>query len=246
MPEKNSAMKDFLADIPVANQQPTDDIFEKPLDGSEVQTQPEKDVEVRRAKKALQAEREANIELNAKLQALTERDRFEKETEGKDVNEKLLHLYGDDDKGRQAAKLTQDLLNDTRAQAREEALEAFKQEREQEAKEVASSRQVLDEMLEDIEDEFNVDLTSDTPQAEKDRKGFYATLQKFSPKDKDGQVINYADPIATWETYQTLKQPVQNRAKELSSRSMTPSGASTETKLEQTVSERFLKDNGII
>lgn len=256
--EKKSAMEQFLGDIPVADQVKADDLFERPLvEETEpvVEAEPEKAAVAaddeprknrfhRRLEVKLQAEREANIALNERLKVLSETQRFAQDTGS--VDEKLINLYGDDEKGRAAAKLTQQLLNETKAQAREEALEAVRAEREKEAQEVASSQQELDTMLEDIEDEFNVDITSDTPEAKKARTGFYATLEKISPKNDKGEVTAYADPIATWEMYQQRLQPKNNRAKELSSRSMVQSGASTETKLEANVQERFLRESGII
>jgi len=96
-------------------------------------------------------------------------------------------------------------------------------------------------MLESVEDEFNVELSK--PQ----QKGFLELLEKLSPKDKQGNVIAYADPSAVWEEYQsrTKKKP-DTRAKDLSSRSMTTSQTSKESTLNNDATERFLKENGIL
>lgn len=255
MPNEKSAIEEFLDDIPVAGEQQGQDILNAPLTGDEGQIVPVKDEavitqrdnrEARRAKKALQEEREANIFVTAKLEAATEALRFARETDTQNVDENLIRLYGNDEKGLLAAKITQDLLNKTKQEAREEALSSFREEQEQADQEVATHRNELDEMLDDIEDEFNVDLTSDSPAALKARQGFYAALQKLSPKNRDGIVTDYADPLATWEYVQSQQKPADTRAKDLGSRSMVRSGASGESKLEASSTERFLKDAGII
>lgn len=256
MPKDKSAMEEFLDDIPVAGNKDKQDILNAPLIEEGVgQTVPVKDEatitsrdnrEARRAKAALQAEREANIALNARLEAMSEAQRFARETSTDNVDENLIRLYGNDEKGQLAAKITQDLLNKTKQEAREEALESFREEQEQSDQEVATYRNELDEMLEDIEDEFNVDLTSDTPSALKARQGFYAALQKLSPKNREGIVTDYADPMATWEYVQSQQKPADTRAKDLGARSMVRSGSSSDSKLEASATERFLKDAGII
>lgn len=248
-------MEEFMEDIPVAGEQ-QQDVLNAPLtQGNESQIVPAKDDaaitprdnrEARRAKAALQAEREANIALNARLETITEQQRFARETNSDNVDENLIRLYGNDEKGLLAAKITQDLLNKTKQEAREEALESFRDEQTKAEQEVATYRNELDGMLEDIEDEYNVDLTSDTPQATRARQGFYAALQKLSPKTQDGTVTDYADPLATWEYFQAQQKPTNTRAQDLGSRSMVRSGASGDSKLEASATERFLKDAGII
>lgn len=253
-------MEQFLSDIPVANQQAEGtDIFEQSLEGTQeaavvapettetadADGEPRKNRQHRRLEGKLQAEREANIALTERLKTLSEVQKFAAVTEGT-VDQDLIRLYGDTETGRQAAKLTQGLLEKNKTQAREEALELFKQQQEEANAEKVANQKELDDMLEDIEDEFSVDITSDTPAARKSRQGFYSLLEKMSPKNKDGMVVDYADPIATWEMYQLQNKPDNNRAKDLSARTMVRSGASVETKLESTAQERFLKDAGII
>lgn len=242
-------MQQFLGDIPVLENQNVDDIFAKPvIETTEVPTKDEevhKNRQHRRLESRLQEEREANIALNARLQALSEAQKFATDIEGS-IDESLLRLYGDNDTGRQAAKITQNLLNRTRDEATHAALEKFQETQQQEANEIAEQHGVLDGMLEELEDEFNVDLTSNTAEAKRARIGFFATLERVSPKDKEGNVKDYADPIATWEFYQSQNKPDNNRAKDLGSRSMVKSGASGTENLQITAQERFLKEAGII
>lgn len=255
--DKKSAMEEFLGDIPVAGQQKqTEDVFDKPLDGKEVidpekggdtEPEPRKNRHHRRLEAKYQAEREVNIGLAARLEAMSEAQKFIKDTNASNVDENLIRLYGNDEKGLLAAKITQDLLNKTKVEARQEALDAFTKQQEDAAQEVAAHRSELDEMLEEVEDEFNVDLTSDEPTAIKARQGFYKMLEKVSPKNKEGVVTDYADPLATWEFYQQQNKSTDtNRAKDLGSRSMVKSGSSGDSNLEASAQERFLKEAGII
>lgn len=245
-------MEQFLGDIPVVEEQEF---------GGETKVEPEKEQtekvsqitprdnrEARRAKAALQQEREANIALNARLEAMTEAQKFARDTKDVKVDESLLTLYGSDDNGRRAAEITQRLLDKTKADARAEALELFQEEQRKAQAEVGAQEKVLDEMLEQVEDEYDVDLTSNTPQAKKARQGFLSLLEEVSPKDREGNVKDFADPVATFKLLrsQQSSSPETNRAKDLSSRSMVRTGSSGDSKLEQTAQERFLKEAGII
>lgn len=252
MPEnqQKNAMDEFLADIPTGDQQKPEDILTAELMGGttseKVVEEPHKNRFHRRLESKYQAEREANIALAARIEAMTEAQKFSKDTNSSNVDENLIKLYGSDEKGLMAARITQDLLNRTREEASASALEAFQEHQESLDREVQESRNELDGFLEGIEDEFNVDLTSDTPAARKARQGFFVTLEKMSRKNEAGQVTDYADPFSTWEVYQSQSRPDNNRAKDLASRSMVRSGASGDSKLEQTAQERFLREAGII
>jgi hypothetical protein len=100
-------------------------------------------------------------------------------------------------------------------------------------------------MVEEIEDEFDVDLTS--KESEKARTDFYKLLAKMSPKDRDGNIIGYADHFAVWEEYQErLKRTPDSTARNLSARSMTQGSGAAKSDLTTDVTERFLRDQGII
>lgn len=82
--------------------------------------------------------------------------------------------------------------------------------------------------------------------SETDQKGFFRLLDKLSPKDSEGNIIGFADPISTYELYKERQPKKENRAKDLSSRSMTPSGASKDGKGKEDATANFLKEQGII
>lgn len=253
MPDEQpkSAIDQFLSDIPTSGNRQSDDLFDKPLTETpaseeEASEDSHKNRRHRRLEAKLQAEREYSIQLAARLEALTEVQRFAKDTNADNLDENLKRLYGTDEKGLAAAKITQELLRQTEERAKQAALEEISEKQDQEVQEVARYRDELHSYLEEIEDEFEVDLTSDTPAALRNRQGFFALFTKVSPKDSDGDVSDYADPVSTWELYQSQQKPESTRAKDLGSRSMVRSGNSSDSKLEQTSQERWLRENGII
>ncbi len=252
MDKEKSEMEQFLGDIPTVEESEfgTQPVVEpEKVETEEVaQITPRDNREARRAKAALQVEREANIALNATIAAMTEAQKFQRDTQDLKVDESLLTLYGSDDNGRRAAEITQRLLEKTKSEARDEAFKLFQEEQRKAQAEVGVQEKVLDGMLEEVEDEFDVDLTSNTAQARKTRQAYLTLLEEVSPKDREGNVKDYADPITTFKILQSqaTKSPEVNRAKDLSSRSMVRAGASSDSKLEATAQERFLKEAGII
>ena len=103
--------------------------------------------------------------------------------------------------------------------------------------------QNLDSMIDDLEEEYGISMDEDT------QKGFFTLLEKLSPKDRNGNVIEYADHHAVWEEYQVRRERMagnSNRARDLASRSVVRSGASPSTSVEADSNERWLRENGII
>jgi hypothetical protein len=80
--------------------------------------------------------------------------------------------------------------------------------------------ETLDNALEEIEEGFNVDLTSNTPVARKTRIDFMKFVERIAPKDRNGNVTDYPDMQAAFETFQSTRQTQPSRAKDLASRSM--------------------------
>lgn len=194
----------------------------------------------RRLMERLDAERESNIFQAGKIAAFTEAKSAI--TEESDYLKSVERIYGTDTP---EAQLATDLLKKAiigaRDDAKSEAIKEMKAERQREVDEQRQAEKQLDDMVDEIEDEYGVTLT-DTQE-----KAFFLLLEKMSPKDSNGAVKEYADPHAVYEVFQEkLKKPVDNRAKDLSSRSMTQSGASKESTLNTDVTARFLRESGII
>lgn len=196
----------------------------------------------RRLATALAAERESSSFLAGKLAARTEAQGTL--SEEKDYLKMVERIYGTDTPEAQlATDLLKKAITGARDDAENRAFERMKEERGKEAEAQKKAEGELDDMLEEIEDEYDVTLT------EPQEKAFFQLLEKMSPKDKEGNVTEYADAHAVWEVFaEKLKtrSSSDTRAKDMSSRSMTQSGASRESNLNDDVTARFLKDQGII
>lgn len=196
----------------------------------------------RRLVSKLQEERESSIFMAGKLAAVNEAQKAV--TEESDYLKAIENLYGT---STPEAILATDLLKKAIIGAREDAkraaVEEIRSEREQEVQEQMAANQELDSIIEDLEDTYDVTLN------ETHQRSFFQLLHKMSPKDRNGEVIGYADPHAVWEVFQekaSRNRGTDNRAKNLSARSMVQSGASKESTLQDDSQARFLRDNGII
>lgn len=106
----------------------------------------------------------------------------------------------------------------------ERVREEMEQAEEAEHEAEVDAQNELAEGFDNIENEFNVDLTSSKPSAKQLRSDFVDFIKLVSPKDGEGNVVEYPDLQATFRIFQERQKPESNnRAKELSSRSMTRS-----------------------
>lgn len=171
-------------------------------------------------RKERQSERDARLKVEARLSAI------ESGSKGNEtVDERLVRLYGPDNA--EASRLHMELLNDYANKAEERAFERIKKEGEREAEERRKTDEYLDSQFEAIEDEFGVDITSDSPAARKARNGLIDLVEKLSPKDESGEIAEFADFHAAWEVYQeNANKPSATtaRAKEIASGTMNKSG----------------------
>lgn len=196
----------------------------------------------RRLVKALQEERESSIFMAGKMAAVS--DAKKAVTEESDYLKAIENLYGT---STPEAILATDLLKKAiigaREDAKRDAVEEIRAERQREIQEQMAANKELDSIIEDLEDTYDVTLN------ENHQKSFFQLLHKMSPKDRNGEVIGYADPHSVWEVFQekiSKNKGTDNRAKNLSARSMVQSGASKESTLSDDSQARFLRENGII
>lgn len=250
--DENQTLQDFLKDIPDQDKSESD-LFSQELSGTTEEVDstaaPEKDSEPyknrrhRRLEAQLQTEREARIRAEALAEARSETQKFAQET---GVDERLLEMYGNTDEGKRAARLHQELLADTLAKGRAEALKEIRAEQERATQEQANYESVIDSELEALEDEFNIDITSDAPAARKLRRDFLARVEKLSPKDASGTITGFADFGGVWETFQGEREkPDNSRAKDLADRSMAKSGSVDTSQATEDVNLAWLRRNGI-
>lgn len=237
---------EFLKDLQTNN-----DVFDQPLNPQPEAGKPKEDEEEeipknrteKRLRSKLQAERETSIALAARLEALTEAKKFSEGTDESDYLRTVEKIYGTQSPEATAAtELLKKALQDVEKTATEKALKTYREEQAREKESLANEEKELDSMVEEIEDEYGISMDANT------KKGFFTLLEKLSPKDRDGNVTEYADHNAVWEELQARKErlPNNSRAKDLASRSMTRTGASPSTGVEVDSNERWLRDNGII
>jgi hypothetical protein len=195
----------------------------------------------RRLMRKLNEERESSIFLAGKLEAREEAKKAV--TEESDYLKAVERIYGTDTPEAQlATDLLKKAITGARDDAENRAYERVKSERQGEIEATRNAQKQLDDVIDDIEDTYDVTLT------EAQEKSYFDLLKKMSPKNSEGAVVSLADPHAVWEIFQDrLKKPgTASRAKDLSARSMVRSGASKESSLQDDASTRFLKDAGII
>ncbi len=248
MPPAQSEQDLFLKDLQ-PDEQPTTDPFEQPLvpeqapaveAGEPTPEETQVNRRERRLQAKLQAERESAIALAAKLQALSEAQEAARQNAPSEYLKRVERIYGTDSPEAQAAtQLLAEALQGVEERATERALEQFRAEQQAAREQELKAERELDDMVGEIEDTYNVTLDPTT------QKTFFQLLEKLSPKDRDGNITAYADPLAVWEELQHRKQP-QTRQKDLATRGLNKTGASPATSLEQNSQERWLRDNGII
>lgn len=231
------------------------DILEQPLipekekeevvkENKETEAEAEQKLKNRRERRLAekwQAERESNIALNARLETIAEAQK----AQGADSSEYLKaveKIYGSETPEAVAAtELLKTALKGVEERAYSRAIETSREEQSKLATEERRESERLDSFIENIEDEFSVTVS------EAQEKDFFTFLERLSPKDKSGDIVEYADPLTVWELYQErISQKPASRAKALASRSITQGGVSGDTKLQTDSTERFLKEQGII
>ena len=195
----------------------------------------------KRLLRQLEAERESNAFMAGKLEAVVG---AKTDLDGEaDYLKSIERIYGTDTP---EALLATDLLKKAIVGARDDAENRAynrwlqEQQRATQAEKEASDE--LDGMIEEIEDTYNVELT---PAQE---RSYFQLMEKMSPKDKQGNVIGYADPHAVWEIFKertTKNTGTNDRAKQLANRSLTGS-TSADSNLKDDSTERFLRNSGII
>ena len=156
----------------------------------------------------------------------SEEKRFVEEHKTDDsLGDVLTRIIGNDTAEKQnAIKDFKKELSSLKEQARYEALQEIEDRQSEEKKAEVEAQNELVQGFEDIEETFNVDLTSE--KAKTLRSDFVDFIKLVAPKDEEGQVAEYPDLQETFKLFQQTRTKSQtpNRAKELASRSMNRPG----------------------
>lgn len=214
----------------------------------EKEGEPRKNRRHRRLEKQLQDEREARIAAEARAAGKSEAERFTQSV-ATDVPDKWLRLYGDTPESRQAWVVQKELFDGVKSEAKAEAIREIEERQDKARKQEKEFESFIDTELEEIEDEFYVDVTSDTPAARKARREFLELVEKLSPKDEHGTITGYADFGEVWKQYsssKTTKDTTVDRQKEIAARGMERTTTTENVRREVSGGEQWLRDNGII
>ena len=231
-----------------------EELFNKSLEETQEEPEPKQETEEeqemklrnrreRRLNEKLQKERESNIALNARLQAINESKNIRGDSDPEDYLTRIERIYGTDSpEAKEATRLLAEALRGVEERATKNALDRFREEREKEKQEEVEAVQQLDSLIESVEDAYNVDLSSGP-----DRKSFLKLLEKLSPKDEEGNIIEFADAESVYEIFKSTKEKSTDKAKALAGRSMIQGGnGNTSAKVEEDATLTFLKKNGIL
>lgn len=234
MTNENSAVLDFLNDV----KEPTDIFSEKPA----IETQEET---VSNEDKSVPFHKDPKVQRYVEKQiekALKEVKPIERASNGetmpsdvKDVIGAFTAIIGNDTPEKvRALEALEKTLNGSDERASTKAIERFQQQiKEQEQKVTDAEKAAQDELdtyFDDIEETYDVDLSSNAASAKKLRSEFIEYVRKIAPKDANGEVKAFPDMLASFEDFQDrAKRHIQpTRAKELASRGLTRSSDTTQ------------------
>jgi len=108
----------------------------------------------------------------------------------------------------------------------ERAYQRLTEENQREEAEIKQVEETLYNSIDQIEEDYGVDLTSNDPVVKKTRVDFLKYVEKVAPKDENGEILYLPDMNATFETFQELRKKASStgRAKDLASRGTSRSG----------------------
>lgn len=153
----------------------------------------------------------------------TETERFVSEVSEDDpLADVLSRIIGNDTPEKLSAiKDFKNALGGMKEDAKREALSEIQARSDEERQEEINAQRELASAFDDIEENFDIDITSNDPKARKTRSEFVDFITRIAPKDEDGQVMEFPDFNEAFTLFQEMKKPEpNNRAKELASRSM--------------------------
>jgi len=152
----------------------------------------------------------------------SEAERFREEVKDINLPPSFVKLVGNDTEEKvQVLKDLSSYFSTLKGDARKEFLAEMQEQEKQATEEDQKAVSELYAGFESIEEEHNVDLTSNSAQAQRTQEAFKEYLRKISPKDANGEVTAFADIPAAWESFsQTNKPRSASRAKELASRGL--------------------------
>lgn len=159
-------------------------------------------------------------EVQAKLEQTPRTESPRQEAEENPVVESFRAIIGDDTPEKvRALKELERSLSTMENKAAEKAAARYQSEvlaaQQAERENIA----FLQNGIDTIEETFTVDLSSNSPIAKRTRNEFIDFVKRISPKNSDGEIVQYPDLIETFDVFNQTRKPAQNNeAKALASR----------------------------
>lgn len=236
MPNKNNAVDEFLNQVNEGNEnlpEPDKDPFANVKVEQEVGAQADANADGTKKDEGDKPEKPLPFHQNPKVRRYIEKeverltkhltpsqasDFREKVGEDNDLVGAFTAIIGNDTPEKvNALKMLKDTLDGIKSEARQ-GIEI----REAEVRAENEAREELKQGFDDIEETFDVDLTSSDPVARKTRAEFIDFIKRVAPKNDQGEITAYPDFQETFTLFQEFKKKpaTPSRAKELASRSM--------------------------
>ncbi len=139
-----------------------------------------------------------------------------------DIDDVLGRIIGNDTPEKLSAiKDFKRVLLEREDRGAEKAVREWQQEQYAQVQAEQEAEETLLEGFEDIEGQYNIDITSSTPQARKLRGEFINFIRKVAPKDEYGEIADYPDLTQTFDAFSATRQSSNSasKAKQLASRS---------------------------
>ncbi len=194
--------------------------------------EPRKNRRQRRLEEKMKQKDEMLIALNERVKVLSEVRNGEPVAAG-EMPPEWVALYGNTDESKNAWAMQSRIFGSMKEQAKIEAVQELERRQQAAIEEQKQYESHIDSELEALEDEYDVDLTSNAPAARKARREFLEMVQSLSPKDESGTLTGYADFESTFEIYQRTKAQAKpedrviSRQKEIAAKTMQESNNSS-------------------
>lgn len=168
---------------------------------------------------------EKQVKKALESRAPTAEESFKKEIADVKVPDSLVNLIGNDTPEKQKAlKDFAETLSNLKGEARKEFMDEMKAQEQQKVAADQKAQEELKGYFDEIEEEYNVDLSGNSAAAKQLRSQFIEYVRKIAPKDENGEVKVFPDLVASFEEFQEKNKRPASRAKELASRGLTRSG----------------------
>lgn len=204
----------------------SEDPFENKSETKEIEGEKEEDEKPLPFHKDPKVQKFIEKEISKRLSEIkpTEETRFKEDIGDKEdeITDVLTRIIGNDTPEKLSAiKDFKKVIMDREDRGAEKAIQAIQAERQEEQEVYKDAENEVEQGFENIADTFGVDL--DAPQSSRMRNNFIDFLAKISPKDGEGNIVEYADFETSFETFQEINKktmPSNSRNKELASRSV--------------------------